>query len=101
MYFNTSVLQILRFVYGREKHFKDTSLAVQVFRFAHEMQIELLVQEAEEFIIDSLDAVCVFAAFDLFKFLENEAGLQKCKEMVMERKNTLLNLNMLNAILLN
>lgn len=70
---------VQRFVYGREKNFKKTSLAVQVYRFAHEMQIDLLLKEVEKFIIDRLSAASVFAAFDLFKFVDNETGLEECK----------------------
>jgi hypothetical protein len=78
------VIAFSRFAYGREKQFKDTSLAVQVFRFAHEMQMDLLVEEAEKFIVDSLKAADVFAAFELFKFFNKQDGLQKCKNKVMK-----------------
>jgi hypothetical protein len=79
---NINFCSFKRFVYGREAKFKKTSLAVQVFRFAHKMQIDPLLKEVEKFLLQRLSAAVAFAAYDLFKFFNIKAGLSECKNKV-------------------
>jgi len=48
------------------------------------MQIDLLLKEVEKFLVARLSAAEVFAAYDLFKFLNIKAGLHECKNKVYQ-----------------
>jgi hypothetical protein len=69
-------------VYGRADDYekKDVSFAVQVYKFAHEMQIEALSKQLTEF-FKQPSALDVFAIFDLFCTSDNQLGLERCKKV--------------------
>jgi hypothetical protein len=69
-------------VYGRADDFekKGVSFAVQVYKFAHEMQIDALTKQITEF-FKQPSALKVFAIFDLFCASDNQPGLDRCKKV--------------------
>lgn len=71
-----------RFVYGRAEDFKlkSTSYTVEVYKFAHEMQIDSLTKQLTE-LFKEPTAVNVFAIFELFCKSENKPGLEICKKV--------------------
>lgn len=67
-----------RFLYGQMKEIKDVQLAVEVFKFAHEMQINSLMHAViESFKAIGADDVLPFYA--LCTRLEHQRGLEMCK----------------------
>jgi len=52
-------------VYGKLTDFKDVSFAVEVFKFAHEMQLDYLANDLIKFIRLKVKPGEVFATFDL------------------------------------
>jgi hypothetical protein len=69
-------------VYGRAEDFKtkSASFAVQVFKFAHEMQIDALAKKLSDS-FETPSALDVFATFDLFCTTKNQPGLDRCKKV--------------------
>jgi hypothetical protein len=70
-----------RNVYGKLTDFKDVPFAVQLFKFAHEMQLDYLANDLIKFIRVNVKPGEVFATFDLFKGLDSSAGLKVCSEV--------------------
>jgi hypothetical protein len=70
-------------VYGCEEDFKTKSIsfAIQVYKFADEMQIEGLTTKLSEFLGHPTSALDVFATFDLFYMTNNGPGLETCKRV--------------------
>jgi hypothetical protein len=70
-------------VYGRAEDFKTKSIsfAIQVYKFANEMQIDGLTTKLSEFLGQPTSALDVFATFDLFYVTNNRPGLESCKKV--------------------
>jgi hypothetical protein len=68
-------------VYGKLTDFKDVSFAVEVFKFAHEMQLDYLANELIKFIRVNVKPSEVFATYDFFKKMDSSAGLKVCSEV--------------------
>jgi len=70
-------------VYGRAEDFKTKSIsfAIQVYKFANEMQIDGLTTKLSEFLGQPTSALDVFATFDLFYVTNNRPGLESCKRV--------------------
>jgi hypothetical protein len=70
-------------VYGCEEDLKtkSISLAIQVYKFADEMQIDGLTTKLSEFLGQPTSALEVFATFDLFYMTSNGPRLESCKRV--------------------
>jgi hypothetical protein len=82
-------------VYGCEEDFKTKSIsfAIQVYKFANEMQIDGLTTKLSEFLGQPTSALDVFATFDLFYMTNNRPGLESCKKvgvLLFSRKSLLM-----------
>jgi hypothetical protein len=67
-------------VYGHVKDFKTTAFGVQLYKFAHEMQIDTLTDELVEFFKQTTSSE-IFALFDLYHSTGNQVGIENCKEV--------------------
>lgn len=70
-------------MYGAVKDFKSVALGIQVFKFAHEMQIDslLMTDDIVEFFKENQDASDIFSIFDLYHKYDNQLGIEACKEV--------------------
>jgi hypothetical protein len=68
-------------VYGHVKEFKNASFGAQVYKFAHEMQINLLIQDLSNF-FKGIKAAEIFSIFHLCLSLNgNQMALESCKQV--------------------
>lgn len=80
----TSLLNIVcgtsysRYIYGSEKEFKDASVAVEVYEFAHEMQLDSLVADAGRYLHD-VGPDNLIPVYNLFTLTANKQGLENCR----------------------
>jgi hypothetical protein len=75
-------------VYGQKKEFKNVTLAMDVYKFAHEMQIDCLMTALDEFLFKNISAISVLEVYEFYKLIEHSVGLKTCKE-VCNFKHTL------------
>jgi hypothetical protein len=75
-----------RFVYGQVLDFKSTAYCVNLYKFAHEMQIDTLKDELAEFFKQTKKSSEIFALFDFCFTSGNQVELKKCK---LVRENVL------------
>jgi hypothetical protein len=68
-------------VYGKLLEFRSVPFAVTVFKFAHEMQFDLLANDLIEFIGAKVKPEEVFTTFDFFRQIDSIAGVKKCSEV--------------------
>jgi uncharacterized protein (DUF608 family) len=69
-----------RYIYGSNKEFKDASVAVDVYKFAHEMQLDNLVADAGKYLHD-VGPDNLIPVYNLFALTSNEEGLKNCREV--------------------
>lgn len=79
--------------------FADVQLAIQVYLFAHEMQINSLVKVLDVF-FTKVEASEIFAVFDMYKMMGNENALDTCKQVCAQYKIELINLTFKKKYLL-
>jgi len=65
----------IRYIYGNIQEFGSPSLAVQVYRFAHEMKIVALMAKVERFLKIYATPTDIFEVIELYKATENADGL--------------------------
>ena len=58
------------------------ALAVEVYKFAHKMQINQLIDKLDDY-FKAASPSDVFSIFDLYKFLAHEAGLESCRKVCL------------------
>lgn len=66
------------------KDFKSVAIGIQVYKFAHEMQIDSLLTNddiVEFFRENQVEASDIFSIFDLFHKYGNQLGIEACKEV--------------------
>jgi hypothetical protein len=68
-------------VYGKLRDFKDVPFAVEVFKFAHEMQLDYLANDLIDFIKVEVKPDKVFATYDFFIKMDSDAGLKVCSKV--------------------
>jgi hypothetical protein len=71
---------LFRFIYGSDKDFKDALVAVDVYKFAHEMQLDNLVASAGKYLHD-VSPDNLIPVYNLFTLTSNEEGLKNCREV--------------------
>jgi hypothetical protein len=75
-----------RYLYGREKEFENASFGAEVYKFAHEMQIDSLTEDLGKF-FEGTEASEIFAIFDLYLRLDgNQTVLETCKQVIILMK---------------
>jgi hypothetical protein len=63
------------------KEFRNASFGAEVYKFAHEMQIESLTEDLGNF-FEGTKAPEIFAIFDLYLRLDgNQTALETCKQV--------------------
>lgn len=62
------------------KDFECVPFGIQLYKFAHEMQIELLLQALDNFFKEP-NAEDVFLIFNLYQLLDDDFGLKRCKKV--------------------
>jgi hypothetical protein len=68
-------------VYGHVKEFKNASFGAEVYKFAHEMQIDWLIQDLIKF-FKGIKASEIFPIFDLYLRLNgNQMALESCQQV--------------------
>lgn len=72
---------VSRNIYGGEKHFRNTSFGLEVYKLANELDIEPLVQDLDTFFMES-KASDKFPIFDLYLRLNgNPLVIGRCIEV--------------------
>ena len=72
-----------RYIYGRVKEFKNASFGAEVYKFAHEMQIDSLTEDLGKF-FEGTKAPEMFSIFDLLLRLDgNQTALETCKQVII------------------
>jgi hypothetical protein len=67
-----------RYIYGCKKEFYDASFAVEIYKFAHQMQIDNLVSDVGKFFYD-VSPDKLIPVYNLFSLTNNEKGLDNCR----------------------
>jgi hypothetical protein len=60
--------------------FKDASIGVEVYNFAHEMQLDNLVADAGKYLLDA-GPDNLIPVYNLFALTANEEGLKNCRRV--------------------
>lgn len=60
--------------------FQSVPLAVKVYKFAHKMQINQLMEKLDEY-FKAASPSDVFSIYDFYKIVGNEAGLDTCRKV--------------------
>jgi hypothetical protein len=69
-------------MYGRAKEFKDVKFSMDVFRFAHEMQLTSLMQSINEYLAKSqINASDALEIFHVCMRTDNQQCLEICKQV--------------------
>jgi len=73
---------IFRYVYGGEADFKNVLFGIQIYKFAHNTQINSLMNKGLiQFFGDKIKTSNCFAIFKVFHFYGDKLGLELCKEV--------------------
>jgi hypothetical protein len=78
----TDGCKLQRFVYGNKTDFGNATNATQVFRFAHMMEIQALMTAAADFLQENTVPNDVFDVLDMWVFLQNSNGINKCIQVI-------------------
>jgi hypothetical protein len=75
-------------MYGHfnDLQYKSVLFKVKVYKIADEMLIKTLVQELESCLIGTT-APEIFSLFDLYLFLRNQPGINRCKQVTCNLQN--------------
>ena len=73
-------------MYGHDNdlRFKSVLFKVKVYKIADEMLIKTLVRELESSLIGTT-APEIFSLFDLYLFLGNQLGINRCKQVTYNK----------------
>jgi hypothetical protein len=63
-------------VYGRKEEFKNADEAIEVYKFAHKMQIDCLKTSLDKFLSRRAS---VLQLYELYRFIGHDAGLANCE----------------------
>jgi hypothetical protein len=66
-------------VYGQKREFKDVMFAMEVYRFAHEKQIDCLMTALDDYLTKTISATTVLEAYEFYTSIEHAAGQNTCK----------------------
>lgn len=72
------MLYHFRYIYGSTKDFINATLAVEVYKFAHEMQLDNLVADAGKYLYD-VGPDNLIPVYNLFTLTENQQGMENCR----------------------
>jgi hypothetical protein len=78
---------LCRFLYGREKEFVSISFSVEIYKFAHEMQIKSLMVVLDKYFKDEANASDIFTVFDMYQTLNDNEGVAWCKKVMWSKVN--------------
>jgi hypothetical protein len=73
---------LCRFVYGQVKDFVSISFSVEVYKFAHEMEMKSLMTVLEKYFKDEANASDIFTVFDMYQTLNDNEGVAWCKKVM-------------------
>jgi hypothetical protein len=68
-------------VYGQRKEFKNVDVAVDMYSFAHAMQIDCLTSALNEYLSNECSATSVLKIYELYKSIDHDIGLAACKKV--------------------
>jgi hypothetical protein len=54
---------------------------MDVYKFAHEMQIDCLMTALDEFLFKNISAISVMEVYEFYKLIDHSVGLKTCKEV--------------------
>jgi len=69
-----------RFLYGRQTDFKSTTLAIEVFHFADEWQVDHLAKAASAF-LENTKVHEILPVFAMYNSLGQKSGIDRCLEV--------------------
>lgn len=78
---NISLIKFFRFIYGQRRGLWSVDLAIDIYKFAHEMQIPSVMQTANEVLKTIMEASAALRVYSLFLDLDNKEGLLICKKV--------------------
>jgi hypothetical protein len=68
-------------VYGRQKKFQTIPLAIEVYKFANKMMMNLLEKALDTFFFENVKNAEIFALLDLYNLMDNKEGMKFCTKV--------------------